>query len=282
MEIIVGKTAGFCFGVKNAVDKTLEELENKKNIYCLGELVHNKLVTEALEQKGAIFINDINEARNIVVIRAHGVSKNIYEKAKKLKIEIKDLTCPKVLHIHNIAQEYKNKNYFIFLVGQKEHPETVGTISFCGDDAIIIERPEDIPNAIEKFNKSKTERALIIAQTTFSIEKFNNIVDILKEKIKTIEVKNTICPATKQRQEEATELSKKVDTMIIIGGKHSSNTTKLFDIASKYCKNVLFIENKDELDLNKISRTHRIGIMAGASTPQKSIEEVVENLSKMC
>ena len=202
MEIIVGKTAGFCFGVKNAVDKTLEELENKKNIYCLGELVHNKLVTEALEQKGAIFINDINEARNIVVIRAHGVSKNIYEKAKKLKIEIKDLTCPKVLHIHNIAQEYKNKNYFIFLVGQKEHPETVGTISFCGDDAIIIERPEDIPNAIEKFKKSKTERALIIAQTTLSIEKFNNIVDILKEKIKTIEVKNTICPATKQRQEE--------------------------------------------------------------------------------
>jgi len=282
MEIIVGKTAGFCFGVKNAIDKTKEEIEKNKNIYCLGELVHNKQVTEELIKKGVTFIDKIDDAKNKVIIRAHGAPKSVYEMANKLNIEIKDLTCPKVLHIHDIAEKYKNKNYFIFLVGQKKHPEIVGTISFCGDNATIIESQEDVKEAIERFNKLKLENALVIAQTTFSLEKFNSITNKLQENIKNLEIKNTICNATKKRQEETLEMSKKVDLMIIIGGKHSSNSNKLYEVASKNCNNVLFIETKDEIEIEKIKSVNRIGIMAGASTPEKSIIEVVDILKKIC
>lgn len=282
MEIIVGKTAGFCFGVKNAVEKAIEELENNKQIYCLGELVHNKQVTEELTDKGLTFIDNIEDAKNRVIIRAHGIPKKIYEKAKKLNIEIKDLTCPKVIHIHDIAEEYKEKKYFIFLVGQKEHPETIGTISFCGDNSFIIENLEDVQKAIQCFNKSNLKNALVIAQTTFSLEKFTNISNKLQEKIKNIEIKNTICNATRLRQEETKELAQKVDMMIIIGGKHSSNSNKLYEIATKYCNKVLFVETKDELNISQIKNENRIGIMAGASTPQKSIDEVVDIIQKMC
>lgn len=282
MEIIVGKTAGFCFGVKNAVEKTIEELEKGQKVYCLGELVHNKQVTDELINRGTTFIENVEDAKNKVIIRAHGVEQKIYEKAKELKLEIKDLTCPKVLHIHNIAEDYKSKNYFIFLIGQKDHPETIGTISFCGEKSCIIENIEDIKQAIEKFSKHKSENALAIAQTTFSLEKFYKITDKLKENIKNIEIKNTICDATKKRQEETFELSKEVDIMIIIGGKHSSNSNKLHEIAKKECKEVLFIETKEELNICNIDQDKKIGIMAGASTPQKSIEEVVELLQKKC
>lgn len=282
MEIIIGKTAGFCFGVKNAVDNTIKELEKEKEVYCLGELVHNKQVTEDLISKGAKFIENIEEAKEKVIIRAHGVPKCIYKGAKKLNLEIKDLTCPKVLHIHNIADEYCRKNYFIFLVGQKDHPETIGTISFCGENSIIIEDIEELEKSKSKFAESGLNQALVIAQTTFSLEKFNKIVEKLKKHITNLEVKNTICNATKVRQEETEEISKKVDIMIIIGGKHSSNSNKLYEISKKHCNRVLFIETKDELDVNEIKQANKIGIMAGASTPEKSIQEIVDIIKKTC
>lgn len=282
MEIIIGKTAGFCFGVKNAVDNTIKELEKEKEVYCLGELVHNKQVTEELISHGAKFIENIEEAKNKVIIRAHGVPKETYEKAEKLNLEIKDLTCPKVLQIHSIAEEYSNKKYFIFLIGQKEHPETIGTISFCTSGASIIEKSEDIEKAIQSFNESKLNQALVIAQTTFSLEKFNNIVEELKKKIKNLTVKNTICNATKTRQIETEEIAKSVDIMIIVGGKHSSNSNKLYEIAKKNCNQVLFIETKIELNLDEIKKAQKIGIMAGASTPQKSVQEVVDIIRKIC
>ena len=184
MEIIVGKTAGFCFGVKNAVEKTIEELKTNNKIYCLGELVHNKEVTQELTKKGVEFIDDIEKAKSKVIIRAHGVSEDVYKKAKKLKIEIKDLTCPKVLHIHNIAKDYKDKKYFIFLIGQKEHPETIGTISFCGKNAAIIEDLKDIEKALKEYNNSELKNAVVFAQTTFSVDKYKKIVNELKKKYK--------------------------------------------------------------------------------------------------
>lgn len=282
MEIIVAKTAGFCFGVRNAVDKTVEELENNKIVYCLGELVHNKQVIEELTKKGLNFIENIEEAKGKTIIRAHGVPTSVYSKAVKLGIEIKDLTCPKVLHIHNIATEYKEKDYFIFLVGQKEHPETIGTISFCGKNSCIIEKEDDVAYAIEKFNQSKLENALLIAQTTFSLDNYKKIANKLKEQIKNVEVKNTICNATKQRQEETKEISKLVDTMIVIGGKHSSNSNKLFEIACKNCKKTLFIETSKELEMCRIDNNSTVGVIAGASTPKKSIDEVVEILTQKC
>ena len=282
MEIIVRKTAGFCYGVKNAVDKTMEELESNEPIYCLGELVHNKQVTEELIKKGAIFIENIEDAKGKTIVRAHGVPKEVYKKAQKLGVEIKDLTCPKVIHIHNIVEEYRDKNYFIFVIGQKVHPETVGTLSFCGNNSVIIEKVDDIIEAIQTFKKKKIDNALVIAQTTFSLEQFNIITKVLREQIENLEIKNTICNATRKRQEETEELSKFVDMMIIIGGKHSSNSNKLFEIANKNCKKVLFIETKKEIDLDIVQNVEKIGIMAGASTPQKSIDEVIEFISKKC
>ena len=282
MNIIVGENAGFCFGVRNAVNNTIDELKNNKKIYCLGELVHNKQVTDELKTKGVIFINRIEEAKGKTIIRAHGVPLNVYEKAKKMEIELKDLTCPKVLAIHKLAIKYKNEDYYIFLVGQKEHPEVIGTISFCGDNCSIIENTEDIEKEIEKYKKSNLKRAVILAQTTISSIVFNNIVDKIKEYIENIEIKNTTCTAAKIRRKETENIAKQVDCMVIIGGKHSSNTTKLYDIAKKNCKNVIFAENKNDLEIEKIRQWEDIGIMAGASTPEKSIKEIVDILRKKC
>ena len=282
MQIIIGKTAGFCFGVKNAVDNTIEELNKGKEVYCLGELVHNKQVTEELISKGVIFIDNIEEAKNIAIIRAHGVPKEVYEKAEKLQIELKDLTCPKVLAIHKLAIKYNKENYYIFLVGQKTHPETIGTASFCGEDSSIIEGVEEIKTAVEKFKKSNLENVVVLAQTTISLEKFNKIVEELKKHIENIEIKNTICASTKQRQEETAEISKKVECMIIVGGKHSSNSNKLYELAKENCKNVFFAETKEDLEIEKIKKFKSIGIMAGASTPQKSVSEIVDIIEKTC
>lgn len=280
MDIVIGKTAGFCFGVKNAIDKVTEELNKSGNVSCLGELVHNTQITNELEKKGAKFINSIAEAEKKLVIRAHGVPKHIYEDIKKLELDIIDLTCPKVLQIHNIAEEFSKMNYFIFLVGKKDHPEIIGTKSFCGDNSIIIENIDDVKNAINVFKQTNINKALVIAQTTYSLEKFDEINNRLQKNISNIEIKNTICNATKVRQDETKRLAQEVDAMIIIGGKNSSNSNKLYEIAKQYCKKTFFIETKEELDVNIIKKENKIGIMAGASTPQKSIDEVVTMVKK--
>lgn len=287
MEIIIGKTAGFCFGVANAVNKTEEFLNEYEDTYCLGELVHNKQVIQELENKGLKIIKDIKQAKQNVIIRAHGEPKETYEEAKKLGVNILDLTCPKVLKIHSIATEYSNEGYYILLIGQKDHPETIGTISYCGKKSDIIETEDDIKKSLDKFYNSNIKKLAIISQTTFSLEKFNHIIISIKEKIDLdnkieLEIKNTICNATKLRQEETEQIASVVDMMIIIGGKHSSNTNKLYQISNKLCKHCVLIETKEELDLNSIKKYNKVGIMAGASTPQKSINSVVEMFQEIC
>ena len=283
MEIIVGKTAGFCYGVKRAVDGAKEEVNNIKKIYCLGEIVHNKQVVEELEDDGITFINTIEEAKGKTIIRAHGVAKNIYEKAKELNIKLIDYTCPNVLKIHKIADEYYSKGYFIVLCGSKKHPENIGTISHCGNNYFVIEKEDETFKALQYFKKSKLQKLLLISQTTYSLEKFYVIEEIIKNELendKEIVIKNTICKATELRQKETEEISNKVDYMIIIGGTNSSNTKKLFDIAKKNCKNCICIETAKELNVQDLRKYNKIGIMAGASTPKKSIEEVYEILRK--
>ena len=309
MEIIVGKTAGFCYGVKNAVDKTKESVQKQKETYCLGELVHNKQVTQSLEEQGLIIINNVEEAKNNVIIRSHGVPKEVYERAEELDLKVIDLTCPNVLKIHNIVKEYSSKNYYIFIIGQKDHAETIGTVSYCRKNSTILEKQEDVEKAIKNFKESNLKKLLIVSQTTFSVEKFNKIVKDVEENIDkntVFEVKNTICNATNIRQKETQEIAKQVDLMIIIGGKHSSNTTKLYEIAKqvdlmiiiggkhssntnklyqiakKECNKCLLIETAEELDKDYIIKSEKIGIMAGASTPKESIESTVEKIKKMC
>ena len=284
MEIIVGKTAGFCFGVANAVNKSKEALKNQVNLFCLGELVHNKKVTKELEEEGLKFIDNIEEAKQNVIIRAHGEPNATYLKAKELGLNLIDLTCPKVIKIHDLANEYAKLGYYIFLIGQKDHPETIGTISYCGEHADIIEKEEDIESVLKDFIDAKINDLLIISQTTFRMEKFEKICNSIKLNLDdkyNLEIKNTICNATKLRQEETEKIAKDVDLMIIIGGRHSSNTNKLYDIASNKCNNSILIENKEELDINNLKEFDKIGIMAGASTPQESINEVVDLLNKI-
>jgi len=293
MEVIIGKNAGFCYGVERAVETTKKELEKSNQIYCLGELVHNSRVINELEKKGLQTIETIQESSEKLIIRAHGISKHIYEEAEKRKIELLDLTCPNVLKIHKIIEEYVNNDYFVFLIGSKKHPETLGSFGFADNNAYIIETDEDINLGIENLKKSNRNKLLIIVQTTFSLSKFNNLVDRItndidstmqenidnKENI-TIEIKNTICNATKIRQEETKELSSKVDCMIIIGGKNSSNTKKLYEIAKSNCKDTFLIESLEELEKENMNKFEKIGIMAGASTPKEHIEEVRDFLIK--
>lgn len=302
MEIILGKTAGFCYGVSNAVNKAEEYVKCNKNktVYCLGELVHNQDVTNKLEKEGLNFIEKVDEiGENIskeeksLIIRAHGEPKSTYEILKKRNVEIIDLTCPNVLAIHNIVEKFVEEGYYIFFIAERNHPEVIGTLGFCDGKCSIIENEEDIAVA---FEEAISNKILVVAQTTFRIEKFNHFVEQIKSKIEEInnkivdnkiilEVKNTICNATRLRQEETEKISRQVDYMIVIGGKKSSNTRKLYDISAKNCKNAILVQNylelendyKDELD--KIRKLQKVGIMAGASTPKESIEDLI-NLIK--
>ena len=282
MEIILGKTAGFCYGVERAVDGAKEELK-KGSCYCLGEIVHNKNVIKRLEQKGINFIENLEDAKQSIIIRAHGIPKKIYEKAKELNLKVKDLTCPSVLKIHEIAEKYSKENYFIVLVGTKTHPEVVGTASFCGNNFCVLRDLQDIEECTRSINGSNLKNVLVIAQTTYNSEKFDQIVEILKKNLKDInlEVKKTICNATELRQKETAEIAKKVDAMIIIGDKKSANTNKLCDISEKYCKKVFLVQDKYELKNLKFSEEDKVGIMAGASTPKEDIDEVIDNLKKI-
>ena len=283
MEIIVGKTAGFCYGVKRAVDGAKEALKQNKILYGLGEIVHNQEVIKELEELGMQFIENIGEANGKTIIRAHGIPKQVYEEARQNQIELIDYTCPKVLKVHQIAEEYANKGYYIFLLGNKKHPENIGTLSYCGENKFVIEKEEDTIKALEALEKSQIKKLLVISQTTYNLEKFYIIEEIIKNELpRNVElvIKNTICQATEIRQKETEEMAKKVDCMIVIGGKNSSNTKKLNEIAKQYCETVLLIENETELELDKIKPNDKVGIMAGASTPKKSVEEVIERLKQ--
>ena len=283
MEVILGKSAGFCYGVKRAVDGAKHELKRVKGktIYCLGEIVHNKQVIKDLEKKGLVFIEDIKDAKGETIIRAHGIRKEIYKLAKDVKLNLKDFTCPNVLRIHKIAEEHAKRGYYIFLCGSKNHPENIGTLSYCGENVAVIETEDDVPSAIELLKRSSIKKLLVILQTTYSVERFKKIEELIKEhipeNIKLI-IKNTICRATELRQKETEKKKKKVDYMIIIGGANSSNTKKLYEIGKANCKNCVCIETARELDLDSINKNEKVGIMAGASTPEELIEEVVNIL----
>lgn len=266
----VGKTAGFCGGVSLCIKRLNEEIDINDVVYCLGEVVHNKDVVSDFEEKGVIFVDSLDDIPDgsIVAFRAHGVVKSIYEDAEKRGMRIVDLTCPKVFNIRNIVKPYLDDAYII-LIAQKTHPEALSTISFCGDNSCIVEDISDLD--LSKMNNFS--RVVVIAQTTFNEKKFLEYCDIIKNKFNgEVIVNNTICNATHIRQEETRDMAKNKDTMIIIGGKNSSNTRKLYDISSEFCTNTLICENISDLDFSKVFGN--IGIMAGASTPKNVIDEV--------
>jgi 4-hydroxy-3-methylbut-2-enyl diphosphate reductase len=274
MEIIIGKESGFCFGVKRAVDGIIKECEKQDEIYCLGEIVHNEVVVNNLEKKGVKFIDNLEEIADgkTLAIRAHGVGDLVYEEASKKKLKLIDFTCPKVMQIHKLIKEAKNSGREIILIGKKEHPETIGSKG-CAKDVHVIENIDEIA-LLPDFKK-----AFSIVQTTFSYSKYLDIEKALKEKYEDIVCINSICPSTKNRQEECKNISSKVQFMIIIGGKNSSNTKKLYDVACSNCENCIIIQDENDKKIEDSKKYDIIGIMSGASTPIETIENVVKKIN---
>ena len=279
MNIILGKNSGFCNGVKYTLKETEKILKENNKVYCLGEIVHNEEVIDNLTKKGLIFKDDINDIpdNETVIFRAHGVSPEIYEIARQKNLKVYDLTCGKIRIIHNQVKEIKDS--LIILIAKKNHPETIGTYGY-NDNIFIVENNEDIEKCYNEYRDIK--KIYVISQTTFSTKKFDELLTIIKNKfINTkITINKSICPSTTDRQNEVIELSKKVDIMLIIGGKNSSNTKELYNLATKYCKNTYHIQNEKDITFN-IDKNATIGIMAGASTNIETVNRVIEKLDRL-
>ena len=274
MEVRLAKSAGFCFGVKRAVDKVYEQIKTGKKIYTYGPIIHNEEVVKDLEEKGVQVIPDKETLRNLkegtVIIRSHGVEKEIYDILEQNGLECVDATCPFVKRIHNIVSKESAAGKHIIIVGNAGHPEVEGIMGWCNGPLNVLETVEEAENLVLPQGKP----IYIVSQTTFNYNKFQHIVEIFEKKGYNNSVANTICNATEERQTEAREIASQADVMIVIGGKHSSNTRKLYEICSSECANTYFIQTLDNLHLELPKSVGLVGITAGASTPNKLIEEV--------
>ena len=279
MEVIVAKTAGFCFGVKRAVDKVYEQIEKGGSpIYTYGPIIHNEEVVKDLEAKGVRVLETEEELaaleRGVVIIRSHGVGRHIYELLDRPGITVVDATCPFVKKIHRIVEEQNAAGRRVIIVGNEEHPEVQGIKGWGDTNTLVIESAEKL----DDFHIPEEERLCMVAQTTFNYNKFQVIVEKILKKGYDILVLNTICNATQERQVEAKEIASKVDAMIVIGGKNSSNTQKLYEICLNECKNTYYIQTLGDFDPESVNSVRSVGITAGASTPKKIIEEVHTNV----
>ena len=275
MKITVAKSAGFCFGVQRAVDSVYKELEeNSGKIYTFGPIIHNEQVVEDLNKRGIEVIDTVERLKKIkegtVVIRSHGVAKEIYDILEQQKLTMVDATCPFVKKIHNIVLDESNNGKTIIIIGNDNHPEVEGIKGWVNGEVIVINKEEQI----EKLSLPEQTKACIVSQTTFNHNKFKYLVEIIRKKGYDITVVNTICNATHVRQVEAQKISSKVDGMIVIGGKNSSNTQKLYDICRNECENTFYVQTVKDLNLHELKSLKSIGITAGASTPKNIIEEV--------
>ena len=276
-NIELAKTAGFCYGVKRAVSGAYELAQKHEKAVTLGQLIHNKSVTAELEKRGIRAVENIDDAGSdeVIIIRAHGVGKKIIERLENENRKYADLTCPFVKKIHKIVEEYYDKGYKIVIVGDKNHPEVIGINGWCGDSAFITYSPDEkIPEDLANND------VCIVAQTTINKNIFIQIVQNIKNTCQTPIVFDTICSATKERQNEAAKLAERSDVMFVIGGAQSSNSRKLFEIARAACPESYFIENFEEIPQNIYLKKRKIGITAGASTPGGIIEEVYTTMDE--
>lgn len=280
MEVIVAKSAGFCFGVKRAVDKVYEQIQEHKgeDIYTYGPIIHNEEVVKDLERKGVKIINSKEELQDIkngiIIIRSHGVGKDVYEIAQANNLKIVDATCPFVLKIHKIVQNEKNNDSHIVIIGNENHPEVEGIKGWSANPTTVIGSEEEAMS----FEADRSKKICVVSQTTFNYNKFKYLVEIISKKGYDINVLDTICNATHERQAEAKKIAANVDSMIVIGGKNSSNTQKLYEICKKECENTYYIQTIEDIELCKLQSSSCVGITAGASTPNYIIEEVHTNV----
>ena len=273
-EVTTAKSAGFCFGVKRAVDMVYDEAKKGERVYTLGPIIHNQQVVEDLEKKGVKVIDSVNDINNgydaTVIIRSHGVPEKVIKALREKNVNIVDATCPFVLKIHKIVKEASQNGKTIVIIGSDNHPEVEGIKGWCVNEPVVLESVEEAEN----YTVDGAKKLCVVSQTTFNYKKFKDIVDIFSKKSYDIDVMNTICNATEERQTEAGTIARQSDAMLVIGGKHSSNTQKLYEICRKECENTYFIQTLDDLDLKQLQSFRSVGITAGASTPNNIIKEV--------
>lgn len=280
MEVIVAKTAGFCFGVKRAVEQVYRQIEEgQKPIYTYGPIIHNEEVVRELEEKGVRIIEDEAQLASVsegtVIIRSHGVAERIYKILENRNIKVVDATCPFVKKIHRIVHEHSRNGADVVIIGNDGHPEVEGIKGWCCKKVTVIGTEEEA----KAFTHNCAVPLCIVSQTTFNYKKFDKLVEIIsKMRYDKVDILNTICSATEERQSEARDIAARADCMIVIGGSHSSNTRKLYEICQKECANTYYIQTLKDLDIRLLPSRGCVGITAGASTPNNLIEEV----SKQC
>lgn len=279
-EIIIAENAGFCFGVKRAVEMAVNhKTTDGSNTYTLGPLIHNNDVIQRLKEQNITSIEEevVKELKpeDSIVIRSHGITPDILSKLEQTGAKLLDATCPYVNSIQKKAEKYHELGYQIIIVGDKNHPEVIGINGWCNNTAIVTKDGSDLPEL-----PSKT---CIVSQTTERLANYDKVVEIVSNRCNEVVTFNTICKATRERQTSAEDVSKKVDLMIVIGGKNSSNSKKLYEICKANCHNTIFIENSGDLDaiLLQDDKIQRIGITAGASTPDWVIQDVVEKVGRV-
>ena len=278
MEVKLAESAGFCFGVKRAMDKVYEQIEKSdgmKKIYTYGPIIHNSEVVSELKSKGVGTINLPEEIDGIngqiMIIRSHGVAREIYEHAGMCGIQLEDATCPFVKKIHNIVSEKGRDGFHVIVIGDPGHPEVQGIVGWATGPVTVLNSEEEV----REFTASEDEKLCIVAQTTFNAQKFKHFVEIINEKGYDTNVINTICNATAIRQSEAADISMQADKMIVIGDPQSSNTRKLVDICKSNCRDTYHIQTVKDLCLADLQSGKCVGITAGASTPNYLIQEVL-------
>lgn len=281
MEIKLAKTAGFCFGVNRAVDMLYSMVENGEKVCTLGPIIHNPQVIDDLAQKGVTIIeneNDVPQGTK-VVIRTHGVEKQVIDTLKENNVDFCDATCPFVRKIHKIITENSDENTLVMIAGDENHPEVQGIRSYCKGESIVFKNCEELEKITENFKKYSEKAILVVWQTTFNTVEHEKCVKKIKKHYTNANIFDTICSATNERQEEAMRLAKTCDAMIIVGGRQSSNTAKLKAVCENCCPTYL-IETARELSSIDLSSYEKIGVTAGASTPAAIIKEVLSTMSE--
>ena len=273
---MVGKNAGFCYGVRRAVERASECATNELPCATLGPIIHNPQEVDRLGRAGIRCISTPEEAKpgETVIIRSHGVSPDVVKQIDALNLPVIDLTCPYVAHIHQLVKNAP-EDRTVIIVGEAEHPEVQGIAGWANAKAIVIATPEEAETA------RLPEKALVVAQTTLREETYQHVLDVLRRRISDLEIHHTICSATEQRQREAEKLSENADITIVVGGHNSSNTQKLYETCKRHCSRTVLIETPDDLGQGMIRKTDKVAVTAGASTPQWLLESVCSKIREL-
>ncbi len=279
MHVILAKSSGFCFGVKRAMDMALaigKTSGAEKPVYTDGPLIHNLQALDLLSERGIEPLGEIKESSNgTIIIRSHGITPQRRRRLEQSGAKVIDATCPRVHKVQSIIQDYTQKGYFIIIVGDAHHAEVAGLLGYASNKGVAIQSEDDLPNL------PSDTKICLVAQTTQNREGYLLLAERIKERFPWVEVFDTICDANRQRQEELVELCPHVDAVVVVGGRHSGNTRRLFDIARATGTPAFFVETAADLDLEKLGAFQTVGVIGGASTPAWVLEEIVKSLEEV-